>query len=253
MRPSRPATALVALLAAGCGGPTSPPPPPPPATIASITLTAATPTMAPGATQALTAVARNAAGQPVSTSFTWTSTVPGVATVNGSGMVTAVAPGSTAVTAASGAITSNAVALSVEPATALPARVEIDRSALLLPGIGQSTRLTARAFDAQGAPTAATITWTSSAPADVSVDPTGLVTAVRIGSAEIYATAEGVRSPATIAYVAEPATGALLVSDAQVVSVGPPLDLAPDATPTVGTEYEVRLRNLPTAPAAGTT
>ncbi|MGE0443488.1 MAG: Ig-like domain-containing protein, partial [Gemmatimonadales bacterium] len=111
MRPSRPAAALAALLAAGCGGPTSPPPPPPPpppATIASITLTAATPTMAPGATQALTAVARNAAGQPVSTSFTWTSTVPGVATVNGSGMVTAVAPGSTAVTAASGAITSNA-------------------------------------------------------------------------------------------------------------------------------------------------
>ncbi|MGE0443441.1 MAG: Ig-like domain-containing protein, partial [Gemmatimonadales bacterium] len=213
MRPSRLASALTVLVAAGCGGPTPPPPPPPPATVTSITLSAANPTMAPGATQALTAVARNAAGGTVSASFTWRSTEPGVATVDGSGLVTAIAPGTTAVTAASGTVTSNAVGLSVEAAVAPAARLEIDKAALLLPAIGASAQLTARIFDAQGAPTTATVTWTSSAPANVSVDATGRVTAVKSGSAQIYATADGVRSPGAFAVVAEPAAGARLRSD----------------------------------------
>src|SRR3954464_9824939 len=57
------------------------------------------PTMNVGATTTLTASAATAAGQPVSASFTWTSSDQSVATVSG-GVVTAVAAGTAVITAA---------------------------------------------------------------------------------------------------------------------------------------------------------
>ena len=83
------------------------------------------------------------------------------------------------------------------------------------------------------------------------VDAAGRITAVAIGSAQIFAEAGGVRSAPTLAIVAQPQAGALLVTDAQVVSVGPPLGLAAGESPGVGTQYEVTLQGV-AAPAPGT-
>ena len=77
--------------------------------------------------------------------------------------------------------------------------------------------LEANAVDAQGAPIAGAVTWQSPIPPLYrSMD--GPVTAKSIGSAMLFADANGMRSQPVFVVVAEPKPGALVVSDAQVVS-----------------------------------
>lgn len=130
--------------------------------------------------------------------------------------------------------------------------VTVNRSALLLTAVGQSRVLSAQTTNEGGSAVNAAVTWTSSAPDRVSVDETGRVTARAIGSAQIFATSGVVRSAPVFVMVAEPAPGALLVTDAQVVSVGPTVGLAPGEVPGPGTQYEVRLTGIATTPSSGT-
>jgi DNA/RNA endonuclease G (NUC1) len=72
----------------------------PPAVVASVTVAPATASVTQGGTQAFTATAFDAANQPIAgVTFTWTSSATSVATVNGSGVVTGVAPGDATITA----------------------------------------------------------------------------------------------------------------------------------------------------------
>jgi hypothetical protein len=130
--------------------------------------------------------------------------------------------------------------------------VVVNRSAVLLTGIGQSRQLTARTTDVSGAAVNAAVVWSSSAPDQVSVDATGRVVAKTIGSAQVFAQSGGVRSAPVFVVVAEPHPGALIVNDAQVLAIGQPIGLAPGEFPGVGTRYEVRLTGISTPPAAGT-
>ena len=130
-------------------------------------------------------------------------------------------------------------------------RVDVAPGSLLLTAPGQTHTLTAKAFDAQGTEVATAFTWTSSRPAEVTVDAAGRVSAAALGSAQVTASAGGVSSAAATVLVAEPAPGALLVADAQVVSVGP-VTFTPADGPGPGLQYEVRLRGISPAPAAGT-
>jgi hypothetical protein len=132
------------------------------------------------------------------------------------------------------------------------ARVVIEQPSAFLTHVGASTQLTAMALDSNGLPVSTPIAWTSTTPDQVAVDPAGGVLAKEIGSAQIFAEAGGVRSLPSFVLVAEPAPGALLVSDAQVLNVGPPLGLGPDEVPGMGTQYEVTLAGIATPPAAGT-
>jgi Bacterial Ig-like domain (group 2) len=59
--------------------------------------------LAPGGTHQLSAVVKTAAGKPVSGAVTFATSDPGCATVSGSGLVTAVGPGTCTITATSGA------------------------------------------------------------------------------------------------------------------------------------------------------
>ncbi|HEX3694060.1 MAG TPA: DNA/RNA non-specific endonuclease [Polyangia bacterium] len=73
---------------------------PPPPDVASVSVAPAAATLAVAATQAFVATAFDAANQPIAgTSFTWTSSAPSVATVDGSGMVSALAAGDATITA----------------------------------------------------------------------------------------------------------------------------------------------------------
>lgn len=98
----------------------------------------------------------------------------------------------------------------------------------------------------------AAVAWSSSAPDQVSVDATGRVTARAIGSAMVFATSGGVKSPPVFIVVAEPPAGTLLVTDAQVLLITPPAGLAAGQMPGIGTTYEVRLAGVATPPAPGT-
>jgi hypothetical protein len=131
-------------------------------------------------------------------------------------------------------------------------KVVVDHSSILLDGVGQSADLSAQVRDSLGAPLSAIIGWSSSAPDKVRVDSTGRIEALEIGSAQIFAEADGVRSLPVFVVVVQTVPGTVLVTDAQVVSVGPPLNLAPGTIPGPGTRYEVRLRNLAATPAPGT-
>ena len=129
--------------------------------------------------------------------------------------------------------------------------VTIDKPLAFFSVNGQSMQLAAQPLDAQGAVVPGVVSWTSSAPDRIAVDASGRVVALATGSAQIVAQVGAVRSAPTLAIVALPQPGAVLLTDAQVVSVGPPLGLAPGDAPGVGTQYEVTLRGV-AAPAPGT-
>ncbi len=222
-----------------------------PGSLASITLSPSNATVTVGQSQTLTAVGKDASGTTISgLSFTWATSDDGIATVAG-GVVTGVAVGTATITASSGGVTSDEATVTVSVSGGATNRVVIDKASVLLPGSGESAQLTAQILDPNGTPVPGTITWSSSAPDRVSVDPTGRVEGVTIGSAQIFAEGAGLKSAPTLAFVAEPQSGALLVTDAQVVSVGPPIGLPSGEAPGVGTEYEVTLTGV-TAPSTGT-
>lgn len=95
----------LALLLGACGGGTSgpstpAPPPPPPPPVAGIAVSPDNVTLVPQETISLTATPRDASGIALSGRvIAWLSTVPAVASVDASGLVTAVASGVTNVTA----------------------------------------------------------------------------------------------------------------------------------------------------------
>lgn len=79
-----------------------PPPPPPPAPVASVTVEPTAASLVPVQTAPLTATLRDAGGAVLTgRTVTWTSNTPAAATVNVSGIVTAVAPGTATITATS--------------------------------------------------------------------------------------------------------------------------------------------------------
>ncbi len=241
---------FVGMLVSACGGGSEDAAAPGTATptVTAINVTVAGASVGVGQTRSATAEARDQYGAVMSgVSFSWASSNAAVASV-ANGVVTGVAVGSAGISASSGGVTSNVASLSVIASTV--GSVVIDKPALFLPGSGQTAQLAAQVLDVQGAASSAGVTWTSSAPDKVSVDAAGRLLALAIGSAQVFAESGGVRSAPTLVVVAQPRAGALLVTDAQVVSVGPPLRLVPGAAAGVGTEYEVTLKGV-AAPAVG--
>ncbi len=95
---------LAAILAVACGdseGPTAPPPPgSEPAPVASVTLTADSPEVAVAGQRQLQATVRDGLGNELpGREVTWASSVPAVASVDATGVVSGVGLGSVVVTA----------------------------------------------------------------------------------------------------------------------------------------------------------
>ncbi len=129
----------------------------------------------------------------------------------------------------------------------LAGQIEVNPSAVLLTGRGQTAHLVGSATGADGA--AVPVVWSSSHPDQVSVDSDGNVTAMTdLGGALIYADA-GDRTTPVAVLVAQPAAGAVLVTDQQVVSAPQPLG-DPNAYPANGDRYRVSLSGID-APSAG--
>jgi uncharacterized protein YjdB len=123
-------------------------------------------------------------GAPV----TWSSSDPGVATVSGTGLVTAVADGTTTLTATSGAATGTA-SVKVERA-AITVTVTPGALAMVFPG--ETVRLAATATDSGGNDVdVSTLEWASTDIQVVSVSATGVAVAVGDGAATITATTGG--------------------------------------------------------------
>jgi hypothetical protein len=130
-----------------------------------------------------------------------------------------------------------------EPPAGTTATISVERTTALLTGVGETTQIQAHPVDGQGAPLAGAVTWSSSNPGAVTVDGTGRITAQAIGSAMLFAEANGVKSQPIFVLVAEPMPGALLVDDQQVVAVG---------TANANSRYDVTVSGIANAPAPGT-
>lgn len=138
------------------------------------------------ATTQLTAAATDANGQPVSgAAITWSSLDEAIATVNTSGLVTAVANGVAEIVATTGAFADTAVVTVAQVAASVAITVPADTMQLE----GETQQLTAAYSDANGFAVAGIVTtWSSSADSIASVDPAGLVTAEAVnGTAWIRA------------------------------------------------------------------
>ncbi|HEY2824089.1 MAG TPA: Ig-like domain-containing protein [Gemmatimonadales bacterium] len=200
MRPSFLATLVTGAVFLACsdgGGSTGPDT----SAVTHVSVSAASLLNSFGATTRLTATALNSANQSVTGSaFTWSSSAASVATVDPTGLVTAVANGSATISATTGAIKGTVVvtvAQSVATVQMNPATVPS------LTSVGATTVLAAAGQDGHSnAVSDAAYTWTSS-DATVATVSNGTVTAVANGTATITATAPGGASATALVTVAQ--------------------------------------------------
>ena len=185
---------LLAVLAAvalgrGCGDGDSPtrPPTPEPARPTTVTVSPATVELtALGATVQLMAEVRDQNARVIAgATVTWSSGDASVATVDASGLVTGVAEGVATITASVGSASGSAEVTVMQPV----ASVEVSPPADTI-GLGSTLELTAEGFDENGdAVEGAEFSWESSDVAIATVDASGLVTGVAVGTATITASA----------------------------------------------------------------
>jgi uncharacterized protein YjdB len=121
---------------------------------------------------------------------TWASSNTGVATVNGSGLVTAVAAGLSIITATSEGKNGTAgITVTLTPAAVASVSVAPASTSV---AVGQTVQLTATPRDASGnVLLGRVVTWVSSDVSLATVSSSGLVTGVAVGGVTITATSEG--------------------------------------------------------------
>jgi uncharacterized protein YjdB len=166
-------------------------------------------------------------GRPV----TFTTSNATVATVNATGLVTALAPGSAIVTAASEG-KSSVASITVTSVPVATVAVTPNASDLV---VGQTTQLKAEPRDGSGQTLIGrTVVWSTSAPNVASVSSTGLVTAISAGSATISATSEGKSGTAAITVSPKPVSAVVLSPGQATVVAGQTLQLTAQVTDEQG-------------------
>jgi uncharacterized protein YjdB len=181
--------------------------------VARVVLDAAVDTLnALGASRPHTAVAYSSNNIVVpNTAFSWTSLAPAVATVDATGRVTAVTPGTARIvvraTCCSAADTLNVVVRQVVTSVTLT-----PTTATLLAGATLQLQAAARDANNHVVPNTS-FTWTSSAPAIVSVSSAGLVGGVVAGNAVVTARSGTLQATSSIVVSANTDVGVPLFSD----------------------------------------
>ena len=178
-----------------------------------------------GVTQAV-AILLDAEGDTVvDRAAVWSSLTPAVVSVTPAGVVTGLQAGIGTVRASSGLATGDAQVVVKNPSAG---SISLSRDAATIAIPGGATQLIATARDTSGRLIPdPTITWASSAPLIASVNSTGLVTGLAVGSASITATIDGQVATAAITVTLVPNSSAPLI-----VSVNPE-PLRPGGTFTV--------------------
>ncbi len=155
-----------------------------------------------GQTMQATAVTTDASGNVLTgRPIAWQSSNPSVATVNSSGLVTAIAVGNVMVSAIVDAVVGRA---SLSVVNAVPTSLSIVPASVSL-NAGQTTTLSARELDQSGKTIPNhKVTWSSSNPAVASLSDS-VVHAFAQGSATISASVDGLHATAAITVSATPA------------------------------------------------
>lgn len=177
------------------------------ASVNQIDLSATASTLAAGTKAQLTAVASYSDGssQNITPLVSWSSSDSDVATVSTSGEVTAVSPG-TAVITGSFAGQISTLTVTVTAATVSAIQISTPLTSLALGTNGQLKALATYSDDTLVDVTGQ-ISWSSSAPALVSVDANGQIKALAVGSAVISGSLGGTSATINIAATAATLTG----------------------------------------------
>jgi hypothetical protein len=177
------------------------------ASLSTITVSPANPQVPLGLTQQFTAMGSlsGRASQDLTSKVVWSSSVPGVASISPSGLVSTLAQGSTTITATLGAFgTFGAVSGSTTSTVAQPALVSIavaGRSPMQL-GATQTFTVTGTYTNGSQAPLAGSAMWSSSASNVASIDSTGLASGGSVGVTTITASV-GALTGSSILYVTD--------------------------------------------------
>src|SRR6185437_8789470 len=182
----------------------------------------------PKQTAQLSASVRNSEGQSMSTTVSWSSGDPSLATVSGTGLVTGVSTGTTTVTASAG---KKKTKIKVTVAGVLAASVAIAPSSVSLTQ-GATAQLSTTVKDTSGnVLTGMIVTWSSSNTNVATVSSSGLVTALAAGNATITATAGGVSATASVAVQSLPVPVASVSMSPSSASMVPGDTVTITATP----------------------
>lgn len=180
------------------------------ASVNQIDLSATSSTLAAGTKTQLTAVANYSDGssQNITGLVSWSSSDSNVATVNTSGEVTAVAPGTATITGNFGGQTST-LTITVTAATVSAIQISTPLASLALGTNGQLKAL-ATYSDNTVVDVTSQANWSSSSPTLVSVDASGQIQALAVGSAIISGSLGGTTSTIGIAATAATVTGLII-------------------------------------------
>lgn len=175
--------------------------------VASVQVSPGAPRLEIGTTQQLSAVVIGAGGDTLrGKTVVWASEDPAVAEVSPTGMVRGLIPGSTRIAASAegrdGFAMVTITPVAVAAVAVSPARSEV--------AVRDTVRLQATATDAAGGVlTGRTVSWESRDPSVATVDASGLVTGVKLGTVTVVATSEGKSGSAEVVVTAgTPASGA---------------------------------------------
>ena len=183
-------------------------PPAPPAPVASVAVALSSASITVGQTTNATATLRDASGNTLSgRAISWSSSNAGIASVNSSGVVTAVSAGSANVVATSEGQTGSAALTVTAPPPAPVASVTVSPASPSVQ-VGLTVQLSAVTRDANGnILTGRAVTWSSGNTAIATVSGSGLVTTLVVGNANITATSGVASGTASLTVTPVPPAG----------------------------------------------
>ncbi len=168
-------------------------------TLSSIAVTPANVSIAIAATQQFTATGTYSDGSTanLTTQVTWASSLTAIATINASGLATAVSAGNTTISATLGAVSGNTTLAVQAPTLTTIAVTPANPSTQ----VGTSRQFTATGTYSDGSTANLTtqVTWASSLTAIATINASGLATAVSAGNTTISATLGAVSGNTTLA------------------------------------------------------
>ena len=219
--------------------------------LTTITVTPQAPSVAAAAKLTLTAKGFDQQSQPFATGFSWTSSAPAIGTVDAAGVFTAIAPGTTTVTATSGTVSgSTTITVTGAVLTSLavsPASPQLSE--------GATQAMTAQGFDQFNQPFVATVTWTSSATSVGAINPsTGLFTAVAAGTTTVTATSGSVTGATTVTVTPAPPvlTSISVTPQTSTVLAGGTIDFSAQGLDQNSAPFSTTFTWTSSAPSVGT-
>ena len=176
----------------------------PAAVLQSITVSPSSASISVGATQQFTAIGHysDSTTQNLTSSVTWSASIPADATISTAGSAKGVAAGSTNITATLGSVVSSpaaVLAVTAAPAAVLQSITVSPSSASISVGATQQFTATGHYSDSTTQNLTSSVTWSASIPADATISTAGSAKGVAAGSTNITATSGSVvSSPAAV-------------------------------------------------------